>query len=130
VRANGPVCRESLPYPRVRATARAARGRTWVFTDQGAFRSTADGYEPLEVGPRRPEPGQPRVPASARITDLAADPIGHMWVATDRGVFVSDGEQWWQSLRGRDGVPFERTQCLHLAANGDLWAGTPKAPGG
>jgi hypothetical protein len=111
---------------RVLATARTASGRVWVLTDRGPFRSTAGGYEPLEVGSRHPEPGQPIVNATARITDLVADPVGHIWVGTNRGVYLSDGEQWWQGLSGRDGVPYEPTRCLHLAPNGDLWAGTPE----
>src|SRR5262249_9654985 len=109
---------------RVLATARAASGRTWVLTDQGPFRSTAGGFEPMEVGPRHPEPGQPAVNVRARVTDLAADPTGHIWVGTDRGVYLSDGGQGWHGVRGRGGGPYESIRCLHLAPNGDLWAGT------
>jgi hypothetical protein len=121
------VARTKLPAgARVLATARAASGRTWVLTDLGPFRSNGGGFEPLEVGPRQPEPGQPAVITPATITDLAADSVGHIWVGTNRGVYLSDGEQWWERLGGRDGVPYEPTRCLHLAPNGDLWAGTPE----
>jgi hypothetical protein len=111
---------------KVIATARAASGRIWLLTDRGAFRSTGAGYEPLAVGARRLEPGQPPVPATARITALAADPLGHIWAGTDRGVYITNGEEWWQELGRHDGVPYEIIKCLHLAKNGDVWAGTPE----
>jgi hypothetical protein len=95
-----------------------------VLTDLGPFRSNGGGFEPLKVGPRQPEPRQPAVITPATITDLAADAVGHIWVGTNRGVYLSDGDQWWERLGGRDGVPYESTRCLHLAPNGDLWAGT------
>jgi two component regulator with propeller domain len=111
---------------KVTSTARSANGRIWLLTDQGPFRSTATGYEPLVVGPRQLEPGQPPVTGNAQITALVADKPGHIWVGTDRGVYVCNGEEWWQKLDGPDGVPFEKINCLHLASGGDVWAGTPE----
>ncbi|AMV38949.1 hypothetical protein [Planctomyces sp. SH-PL62] len=121
------VDRSKLPKGlTVLAAARAANGRVWVLTDDGPFRSTATGYEPLEVGPRHPEPGQPGVDWNTKIQTMTADPLGQIWVGTDRGVVLCDGEQWWLKLGRRDGMPFEDINCLHLAANGDVWAGTPE----
>ncbi len=111
---------------KVTATARSASGQIWLLSDKGAFRSKAAGFEPLGVGPRQLEPGQAPVPDGARITALVADRIGHIWVGTDSGVFITNGEEWWQKLDRRDGVPFERINCLHLAPGGDVWAGTPE----
>ena len=108
----------------VRATAKAAGGRVWILTDRGAFRSTTTGFEPLEVGPRRLEPRQPPVQGGARITALASDSLGHIWVGTDRGVYITNSEEWWQKLGRADGVPYENITCLHIAPGGDVWAGT------
>jgi hypothetical protein len=120
------VDRTKLPKGvNVIATAKAASGRTWVLTDAGPFRSAPGGYEPLFVGARRLEPGQPEVPGTAQITALVADQLGHIWVGTDRGVYLSTGEDWWQKLGARDGMPIETINCLHLAPGGDVWAGTP-----
>jgi hypothetical protein len=112
------------PGAKVLSVARAASGRVWVVTDQGAYRSSGNGYEPLEIGPRRPEPGQPPVNPGARVVEVVGDSIGHIWVATTRGVYVTDGEEWWQKLDRLDGVPFEVMTCIHVAPNGDLWGGT------
>ncbi len=120
------VDRSKLPDgAKVTAAARSASGRLWVVTDRGPFRSTADGFEPLEVGPRHPEPGQPEVHWNTRVQTVTADPLGTLWVGTDRGVFLCDGEQWWRKLGREDGVPFEDVRQIHLARNGDVWAATP-----
>jgi len=127
VRSFDEVDRSKLPEGlKVLAAARAASGRVWVLTDDGPYRSTEDGYERLEIGPRHPEPGQGEVHWNARITDLVADPLGQIWVGTDRGIYLSNGEQWWQKLGRLDGVPYETIRCLHLAPNGDVWGGTPE----
>jgi hypothetical protein len=109
---------------KVLSAARAASGRVWVVTDQGAFSSSAAGYVPLDNRPQRLEPGQPPIRAGIRVVAVAADRQGHIWAATDAGLVVTDGNQWWQTLGRQDGVPYEAMTCLHLAPNGDVWGGT------
>jgi hypothetical protein len=119
------VDRAKLPAgAKIRSAAKAANGAIWVITDKGVFRSGSDKYVLLDVGPRRPEPGQPPVPAGLALNAVVGDRRGHIWAATEAGVFATDGDQWWQGLTRRDGVPFENVTCLHLAANGDLWGGS------
>ncbi len=108
------------------SAARSAEGQVIVVTDKGALRLSGDKYVPLEVGPRHPEPGQPPIDAYAKVRAVANDSAGHIWLATDRGLLITNGDQWWQSLDRRDGVPYESITCLHLADNGDVWAGTPE----
>src|SRR4029077_9387758 len=52
------------------------------------------------------------------------DHVGHLWAATDAGLFATDGDQWWQHLGSQDGVPFEIMTCLHVGPSGDVWSGT------
>jgi hypothetical protein len=120
------VDRSKLPEgAKVLSAARSASGRLWVVTDVGSFRSTADGFEPLEIGPRHPEPGQPEIHWNTAVQTVTADALGTIWVGTDRGVFLCDGEQWWQKLGREDGVPYEDVRQIHLAPGGDVWASTP-----
>lgn len=121
------VDRSKLPEGlKILAAAKAASGRVWVLTDDGPYKSTDNGYERLDVGPWHPEPGQGEVRWNAKITELVADTLGQVWVGTDRGIYLSNGEQWWQKLGRLDGMPYEEIRCLHLAPNGDVWGGTPE----
>ncbi len=119
------VDRSKLPAgAKLLSAARSAAGRVWVVTDGGAFAGGPDGYAPLHLVPRHPEPGQAPAPAPGRVVAVAADRAGHLWAATDKGILLSDGERWSQPLTRRDGMPYEDLTCLHLAANGDVWGGT------
>ena len=57
---------------RILCAAQAAGGAIWVVTDKGAFRSQDGRYVPLEIGPRRLEPGQPHVPADRKVRHFSA----------------------------------------------------------
>lgn len=109
---------------RIRSAAKAANGTVWVVTDRGVFSSRDGKYAPLVIGPVRPEPGQPPIRADLRVVAVAVDRLGHLWAATNAGLIVTDGEQWWQGLNRQDAVPYEIMTCLHLAPNGDIWGGT------
>jgi ligand-binding sensor domain-containing protein len=111
---------------KVSATARSASGQIWLLTDQGAFRLTPTAFEPLVERPRPLERGQPAFNDKPRVKALVFDQLGHMWDGTKKGNFITNGEEWWHKLDGHDGVPFERINCLHLAINGDVWAGRPE----
>lgn len=119
------VRRDKLPSgAKVLSAAKAGNGRVFAMTDRGAFASAGDGYEPLQVGPEHPEPGQPEVRPYIRPVSFVGDTEGHVWMATDRGIYITDGDQWWQRLDHRDGLPVEAMTCLHLTPNGDVWGGT------
>jgi hypothetical protein len=120
------VDRAKLPAgAKLLSAARSATGKVWVVTDKGTFSRGADGtYAPLDLAPRHPEPGQPPTPPGARVVAVAADRVGYLWAATDKGLLVSSGERWTQSLTRREGVPYEDMTCLHLAPDGDVWGGT------
>src|SRR5581483_7531883 len=107
----------------VLSAARAKSGIVWVVTDRGVFRSQGDRYVPLET-PRAFKPLQPEINEDTFVTCVTSDADGHLWAATTAGLYVTDGDQWWQALDRRDGMPYEQMTCLHLAPNGDVWGGT------
>lgn len=118
------IPREKLPPGAiVRSAARSAGGTLWIVTDRGAFQSAGDRFEPLSL-PARLAPHQPQIKSRSTVTAVAADRRGHLWAATPVGLYATDGRSWWQVLDRSDGVPREDLLCLHLAPNGDLWAGT------
>jgi hypothetical protein len=60
----------------------------------------------------------------AIIRAVVGDGEGQIWVATDQGVCVTDGADWWYPLDRSDGMPYEDMICLTIAPNGDVWGGT------
>lgn len=67
-----------------------------------------------------------RLPEGALIRQVVADARGLLWAASSKGVLIWDGSGAWQRMDRADGVPYDDVTCLHLAPNGDLWAGTPQ----
>ncbi|MFM7322373.1 MAG: hypothetical protein ACKO5K_12735, partial [Armatimonadota bacterium] len=74
--------------------------------------------------PTRFKPHQPQVGADTVVRQAIPDGAGGWWLATNLGAFYTDGDQWWQPLDQRDGMPRVDLNALHLAPNGDLWGAT------
>jgi hypothetical protein len=107
----------------VLSAAKAASGAVCVVTDRGSFRIADGKAAPLQMT-KRFKPLQPPTNPDAVVTCVVNDGDGHVWIASTMGVFITDGDQWWQPVDRRDGMPYEDMTCLHLAANGDVWGGT------
>ncbi len=107
----------------ITSAAKAASGKVWIVTDKGAFQSGGEGYIPL-VPPAGPPGAVSAQRPALKVAAVAADRLGQLWAATDKGLIVTDGEVIAQSLQGKDGVPYENMTCLHLTATADLWGGT------
>ncbi len=113
-----------LPAGAQVASAAAARdGAVWVVTGDGALVIRSGKAEPLSY-PKTYKAHQAMPNIDARPASVVADPAGHVWIATNRGVLATDGADWFHPLDRSDGMPYEDVLCLHLAANGDLWGGT------
>lgn len=101
-------------------TASARQGDLlWQGTAKGLY-STASGGAPA----RHPSYGVDG-PLATRITGLAVDSKGVLWVGTPLGLSRRDGAGAWTSIRGREGLPYEDVTTLALTVGGDeLWIGT------
>ena len=54
--------------------------------------------------------------------DVTRDADGHTWIATDEGVFRTDGTAWIM-LNERDGLPDNHVRKVHPAGDGSVWIG-------
>ncbi|NUL81145.1 MAG: hypothetical protein HUU60_00290 [Armatimonadetes bacterium] len=54
----------------------------------------------------------------------AADPAGFVWIGTRDGLLMADGDGWWKTFRGEDGVPIKEVRCIAVGPNGDVWIGS------
>jgi hypothetical protein len=55
------------------------------------------------------------------LRDVAVDPWGHWWLATDKGIVIFSDGDGWLSLTGADGLPIEDVRCLRLGRDGSVW---------
>ncbi len=112
--------------PRITAVAADAAGRLWVGThDHGVFRLDASGAPDLHLRSRE---GETNTLASDRIRSLWLDEDGAVWVATDRGLSLLDGEGGFQRL-GYDpddpnSLSDDSIRALYRDRSGVLWVGT------
>ena len=83
--------------------------------DAGAVIFNGERFEPWEPGAERLD--------GVDCHDVTEDPHGHFWVATDEGVFRTDGTSWIM-IDERDGLPENHARSIHATADGDVWIGT------
>jgi hypothetical protein len=61
---------------------------------------------------------------SRHVRGLAWLDEDHFFVATDKGLNVSDAGGAWQSLTGADGLPIENLTGVTVATDGTVWLGS------
>ena len=66
--------------------------------------------------------GQEATSYAGKIWDLAADPSGNVWVATDVGLSRFDGQQW-TSFAEADGLADDFICSVAVDGQGRVWAG-------
>ncbi|MHB0999070.1 MAG: hypothetical protein ACYC27_07470 [Armatimonadota bacterium] len=107
----------------VTSAVRTPKGEIWMVTSSGAFRVIGEAYAPL-ISPEEALPLHQVIRQDAEIRKVCADNTGNVWIATDSGICVTDGDKWWQPINRTDGMPYEDVTCLAFAPNGDIWGGT------
>lgn len=60
----------------------------------------------------------------ANANQIKFDHQNRLWLATDKGVFVRDGETWSAYNKGNSGLSFEYVQSMAFDSDDCLWCGT------
>jgi len=84
---------------------------------------------PLKLCPfeqARPEFFPPESPPEMSTSSTVTDQWGHCYKATERGLVIENPNGRTYTLNGERGLPVEEVTCVTMAANGDLWMGTPR----
>lgn len=63
-------------------------------------------------------------PLASKITALAADSKGTLWVGTPLGLSKRTNDGVWTGIRGRDGLPCEDITSIAVDKSDRLWIGT------
>ncbi len=61
---------------------------------------------------------------SDELLCAAADKPGHVWIGTPNGLLITDGANFWDSIDGREGMPYVETNCIVAEKDGTLWTGS------
>ena len=65
-------------------------------------------------------------PLATRITALAQDSRGVVWVGTPLGLSLRGADGKWRHIRGREGLPIEDVTALAIDRQDNVWVGTSK----
>lgn len=63
---------------------------------------------------------QPELVQDARPTKLAMDLVGHLWIASPRGLILHEGEEWLM-LDQDDGLPVTELRDVEVDGGGRVW---------
>jgi len=111
----------TAPYPakaEIRSAAVGPEGEVYLATSQGVWRWDCAAWHTFGAG--EGHSGLASVDARA----VFVDGHGHAWVGTAAGLQILDGQEWWEQVRGQDGLCYEDITCLAPLPDGGLWIGT------
>lgn len=95
--------------------------REWFGTDHGLYFRSQPGSAVL-----RHEDYGVDGPLATRITALAQDSRGVLWVGTPLGLSLHGADGKWRNIRGREGLPVEDITALAIDRQDNVWIGTSK----
>lgn len=96
-------------------------GVTWYATDNGLFRQDTPNTQPLLHASYGVEG-----PLATRVTSLAVDSKGTLWIGTPVGLTTRTADGSWAHIRGEDGLPCEDVAALAIDKKDNLWIGTSR----
>ena len=97
-------------------------GREWVGTDRGLYSRAATSSQTFQLHPTYGVDG----PAANVIADIAVDSKDILWVATPAGLSARDTSGGWRSIRGREGLPWEKLTSIAIDRDDRLWLGSTR----
>jgi signal transduction histidine kinase/ligand-binding sensor domain-containing protein/CheY-like chemotaxis protein len=103
---------EGLPTDRIEALHETADGTLWVGTGVGVARGRGGRFETVPL----PEVGGITVPAG-----IASDRSGKLFLATDRGLLISDNGRGFRRIELPKGI--QGVWGVHVAPDGAVWFG-------
>lgn len=103
---------ESIDGKPVTAAA-VQNGITWLGTSEGLYSGTSR-HDAYGTGG----------PLATRITGLATDSKGALWVGTPLGLSRRAADGTWSHIQGQQGLPVEDITTLAIDGNDRIWIGT------
>lgn len=123
------IANSALPSDDIYAVAVAGDGVPWIGTiGYGVAEFQGGDWLRYDLPAEIPDPRDPTktIPNDA-VTDVAVDPAGNVWFATDgSGAVVREAASgdWTAYYTGNSGLAGDFLQAIHIDGQGDLWFGT------
>jgi hypothetical protein len=92
-------------------------GVLWCGTDLGLYKKDGKDW-------KRHESYGVNGPLATRVTALAAEAQGGLWVGTPLGLSLMKADGTWSHVQGRQGMPYEDVTALACDTQDNLWIGT------
>ena len=111
---------ERIPYPQpltVTDLLLDGDGVLWLASDKGLWSRRDESWQ------AHPPATEHTGPPAEGISALALDGAGTLWVGTTEGIGLFDRSDWWERIKGKDGLPYERISSIAVAADGAVWVG-------
>lgn len=61
---------------------------------------------------------------STDVRGMSVNDMGDVWVCTAGGVNIFDGNDYYYSFSGENGLPYDDAYCVAFGSNGTVWIGT------
>lgn len=88
-------------------------GRIWAATSHGLWYSLLGNWSAHYTSPNGL--------LSNDVRDIALDNGGILWIATSEGVNLYDGQEAWDCLTPKEGLPFREVKRVILGPEGSRW---------
>lgn len=114
------VSREARPTVKAGETINAqveVGGVIWCGTDLGLYKKDGKAW-------KRHETYGVDGPLATKVTALARDTQGGLWVGTPLGLSLMKTDGTWKHVQGKQGMPYENVTALACDGNDNLWIGT------
>ena len=92
-------------------------GVVWCGTDRGLYTKAGNTW-------KRHDSYGVNGPLATKITALARDSQGGLWVGTPLGLSLMKADGTWSHVQGKQGMPYEDVTALACDAQDNLWIGT------
>jgi ligand-binding sensor domain-containing protein/predicted Ser/Thr protein kinase len=88
----------------------------------GLLEFNGKAWQPVSGFPSKENPGEQSV--SHNVYQIVTDKSGNLWIATDAGIAMLDGDKKWNVFKIGSGLPDNNVHTIYEDGAGTIWAGT------
>jgi ligand-binding sensor domain-containing protein/tRNA A-37 threonylcarbamoyl transferase component Bud32 len=90
----------------------------------GLFEFDGKAWKPVPGFPSDPNPSADDETVSYNVRKIVTDTNGYLWVPTEVGIAMLDGDKDWNIFKTEKGMPDNNVHTVYVDREGGVWAGT------